>query len=80
MRLSSTPPNNICKVSVNQPSSLQQRQGMKVPPEVEIALDDIFLALESGLEKTFCKLGQTRGMIPSEHKNKHWFNKGLNPL
>jgi hypothetical protein len=28
MRLSSTPPNNFSKASVNQPSSLQQRQGL----------------------------------------------------
>ena len=38
MRLSSTPPNNFSKVSVNQPSSLQQRQGMEIPAEVENVL------------------------------------------
>jgi hypothetical protein len=35
MRLSSTPPNNFCKAIVNQPASLQQRQGLTITKEVE---------------------------------------------
>ncbi len=35
MRTSFTPPTNFSKVNVNQPASLQQRQGMTIPPDVE---------------------------------------------
>ncbi len=39
MRLSSTPPNNFCKVNENQTISPQQRQGLNIPPPVEKELD-----------------------------------------
>ncbi len=41
MRLSSTPPNNFCKASVNQPTSLQQRQGAAIEAQTEMALHTI---------------------------------------
>ena len=59
MRTSSTPPNNICKVTVNQPSSLQQRQGMEIPAEVEKKLADLF----DRTHRTF--LNQLREQAPS---------------
>ncbi|MFN9690639.1 MAG: hypothetical protein ACK551_00855 [Vampirovibrionales bacterium] len=42
MRLSSTPSNNFCKASVNQPTSLQQRQGLTITKEVEKRLVNLF--------------------------------------
>ena len=42
MRLSSTPRTDFSKASVNQPSSLQQRQGMTIPPDVEKRLVHLF--------------------------------------
>jgi len=42
MRLSSTPPNNFCKASVNQPASLQQRQGLTITKEVDKRLVHLF--------------------------------------
>jgi hypothetical protein len=42
MRLSSTPTANFSKVSVNQPPSLQQRQGLTITKEVEKRLVHLF--------------------------------------
>jgi hypothetical protein len=42
MRTSFTPPTNFSKASVNQPSSLQQRQGLTITKEVEKRLGHLF--------------------------------------
>jgi hypothetical protein len=87
MRLSSTPPNNFSKASVNQPSSLQQRQGMEIPAEVERNLATIYNSAQApvrGMAESFLtqestkQLGESLNCLMALGHNKYYtLLKGL---
>jgi hypothetical protein len=87
MRLSSTPQANFSKAIVNQPSSLQQRQGMVIPPEVERNLATIYNSAQApvrGLAECFLtqestkQLGESLNYLMALGRNKYYtLLKGL---
>jgi hypothetical protein len=66
MRLSSTPPNNFSKVSVNQPASLQQRQGLDLNPKEASKLAFVTNRAQFNVVDRGSKL------VKGRYKQTHW--------